>query len=112
MDFDQRRRHRHDVHAGRYYGADADREVHVAGARHVAADQHGLSDLGALLGRQRHAAAAAATLLRLTLRGLTLLALLTLRGLALLGRALLALGLRRALARLALALLALTLAGG
>jgi len=76
-----------------------------------------LPDFGALLGGQRHAAAAASALLSLTLtlRSLALLTLLalllTLRGLPLLCRALIALGLRRALT-LALALLTRILAGG
>src|SRR5262249_41324143 len=100
VDLDQRRRDLHHAHAGRHLGADADREIDVACARHIAADQHGLPDLGALVAGQRHAAAAA--LLGLSLWGLSCLAGLTLRRLPLLHRALLAL--RRALALLALAL--------
>src|SRR5262245_14779664 len=110
------RRDRDDADARRHHRAHADREVDVGRARYVAAGENGLPDLGALLRRQRGAAAAGLLLLRLvgrvlTLRsraGLALLALLALRGLALgLARALVTLGRARALA-----LLTLPLAGG
>src|SRR5262249_14338303 len=58
-------------------------EVDVAGTRYIAASQDRLSDLGALLCRQVHAAASLA-LLSLTLLGLTLLGLTLLAGLTLL----------------------------
>src|SRR6266540_1772206 len=103
MKLHEGRRDRNDAHRPRHCRAHADGEVDVARTWHVTAGQHRLSDLGALLCRQR---AARLSLLSLALlRGLTLrtlawlctlalLTLLTLRRLLLL-RALL--GLARAL---------------
>src|SRR5262249_49801056 len=99
VNLDQCRRYFHHAHARGHDRANADGEVDVAGPRHVGPGQHGLADLGALLGGQLHVAAA------LLLLGLArLLALLTLHR-ALVARRLLALG-------RALALLARRLAGG
>src|SRR5262245_10115697 len=88
MDVHDDRRDFNHVHAPRHHGAHVDREVDVAGTRYIAASQDRLSDLGALLCRQVHAAASLAllslTLLGLTLLGLTLLGLTLLAGLTLL----------------------------
>src|SRR5205085_5511557 len=47
----------HDVHARRHDGADVDREVHVADARHVPGREHRFADRGLLLRGHVHAAA-------------------------------------------------------
>src|SRR5215831_10907386 len=84
MDVHDDRRNFNHAHARRHHGAHVDREVDV----NIAASQDRLSDLGALLRRQGHAATRLAllslTLLGLPLlAGLTLLTLLPLRGLTL-----------------------------
>src|SRR5262249_12001070 len=99
-------------HARRHRGTNADREVDIAGTRYSAASQDRLSDLGALLRRQVHAATRLA-LLSLTLLGLALLAgltLLTLLALRLRLLVLLPLALARGLALLSSLRLALLLA--
>src|SRR5215831_3712556 len=88
MDVHDDRRDFNHAHARRHHGAHVGREVDVAGTRYIAAGQDRLSDLGALLRRQGHAATRLAllslTLLGLPLlAGLTLLTLLPLRGLTL-----------------------------
>jgi hypothetical protein len=72
MDFDERGGNLHDPNAGWHGGANADGEVDVVDARHIAAGQHRLPNLRALLRCQVHAAARLA-LLRLTLLSLPLL---------------------------------------
>src|SRR5262245_176916 len=117
MDLYEHRRHFDHAHAGRHDRADAQGEVDVVDARRIAAGQHRLPDLGALLGRQVDRAAAAAALLSLaarrallTLLGLTLFALRrALVALPLGRRALLALALTRGLIPVALAALGLAL---
>ena len=76
MYLDQRRMNLDNPHAARHARADAERDVDVVHARHIPAGQDRLSDLGALLRIQGHAATG------LTLLGLTRLTLLTLLGLA------------------------------
>src|SRR5207302_4118732 len=114
MDVHDDCRHLDHAHAGRHHRAHVDREVDIGRARHVAACQHRLPDLGALLSRQADVAAAGLALLSLTLRARAGLALrrgrLTLLTLALL--TLWRLALRLLALHLILALVALTLAGG
>jgi hypothetical protein len=55
MDLDEHRRHRDDAYALRHSRSNRDGEVDVGRARTAA--QYGLTDLGALLGRQRRASA-------------------------------------------------------
>src|SRR5215831_6661098 len=105
VNLDQHRDDLDHVHAGRNRGADRDREVDVAGPRHVAANEHGLADLGALLAGQRHVAAGLiGAALGLAAAALTLLArlalLLPLRHLALLTLGLAGRRRRTALARI------------
>jgi hypothetical protein len=91
MDLDERRGNRHHMHVTWHGGANADGEVDVVDARHIAAGQHRLPNLRALL-RGQADAAARLTLLRLTLlslpllRSLAWLSLTWLTGLALLRR--------------------------
>ena len=66
MDLDERRGNRHHMHVTWHGGANADGEVDVVGARHIAAGQHRLPNLRALLHGQAGAAARLA-LLRLSL---------------------------------------------
>ena len=101
MDLDERRGNRHHMHVTWHGGANADGEVGVVDARHIAAGQHRLPNLRALLRGQADAAARLA-LLRLTLLRLTLLRLTLLR------LTLLRLTLLRSLAWLSLAWLRLT----
>jgi hypothetical protein len=115
MDLDERRGNRHHMHVTWHGGANAHGEVDVVDPRYIAAGQHRLPNLRALLCRQAHAAArlallsltllAGLTLLTL-LAGLTLLTLLPLRSLTLGLVSLLTLRLRL------LVLLPLALAGG
>jgi hypothetical protein len=84
MDLDERRGNLHHMHVTWHGGANADGEVDVVDARHIAAGQHRLPNLRALLRGQADAAARLA-LLRLTLLRLTLLRLSLLRSLAWLG---------------------------
>jgi hypothetical protein len=72
MDLDERRGNRHHSHVTWHGGANADGEVDVVDARHIAAGQHRLPNLRALLRGQADAAARLA-LLRLTLLRLSLL---------------------------------------
>jgi hypothetical protein len=55
MDLDEHRRHRDDAYALRHSRSNREGEVDVGGARTAA--QHGLTDLGSLLGCQRRASA-------------------------------------------------------
>src|SRR5919201_1762700 len=66
MDLDERRGNRHHMHVTWHGGANADGEVDVVGARHIAAGQHRLPNLRALL-RGQAGAAARLALLRLSL---------------------------------------------
>src|SRR5205807_4826273 len=83
MDLDERRGNLHHMHVTWHGGANAEGEVGVVDARHIAAGQHRLPNLRALLRGQADAAARLAllrlTLLRLTLLRLTLLRLTLLR---------------------------------
>src|SRR5262249_15905828 len=71
-DVDEHDRHLDHVHAGRDAGAHPDSEARIIDARNIAARQHRLPDLGALLRAQLNVAARLA-LLRLALRGLRFL---------------------------------------
>jgi hypothetical protein len=66
MDLDERLGNRHHTHVTWHGGANADGEVDVVGARHIAAGQHRLPNLRALL-RGQAGAAARLALLRLSL---------------------------------------------